>query len=105
MKRYEEYTPEEVERLARECERLAERVDELTDACDELLEIGERLVLVIRTVLATSAPHPDQDWQEIHRHNVATIEKIAASLRDLHRIVATPPRESAETAPDSDLPF
>lgn len=105
MKRYNEYTEEEIEDLACECERLAERVAELSDAGDELLDICERLALVMRTVLASSAPHTNKDWQAIHRHNVASMEKIAARLRDLRRIVATPRKERAETDSGFDAPF
>jgi hypothetical protein len=43
MSRWEEYTPKEIEDLARECERLAERNSELLDRNAELLDALKRL--------------------------------------------------------------
>ena len=97
MKDYNEYTPEDIEDLARECERLAERVAELSEASDELLNISERFHAMMVIILAGSG----YEDEELHHHNQETLENIGGVLRDLRRALATPQKESLDTR----LPF
>jgi hypothetical protein len=83
MKRSNEYTPEEIENLARECERLAERVAELLNSSDQLLKLSERFHWIMEE----------------------TLDHVEARLRDLRHIVATARKELPETPSDNDLPF
>lgn len=64
MKRYDEYTPEEIEDLARECERLAEENGELCELIDSLKEILLQLIQEHGLELITNL-----------RHSVATPRK------------------------------